>query len=42
MAKAPAMTPGMEPMPPRTTAARMITDRKNGKLSGEMKLTRLA
>ena len=42
MATAPAMTPGREPMPPRTTAARMMTEKKNGKLSGLMNDTLLA
>ncbi len=42
MANAPAMTPGIDPIPPSTTAARMITDTKNGNVSGLMKLTLLA
>ena len=42
MAKPPTITPGSEPMPPRMTADRTMTDRKNGKLSGLMKLTLLA
>ncbi len=41
-ANAPTTTPGIDPIPPSTTADSRITDRKNGKLSGLMKLTRLA
>ena len=42
MAKAPAITPGMDPMPPSTTAARMMTEKKNGKFSGLMNPALLA
>ena len=38
MRKAPNITPGMLPDPPRTTAARIVAERMNGKSSGEMKI----
>ncbi len=41
-AKAPTTTPGIDPIPPSTTAESRMIDRKSGKLSGLMKLTRLA
>ena len=34
--KAPRMTPGILPMPPRITAIRISTDCRNEKLSGEI------
>ena len=42
MAKPPASAPGIEPMPPSTTAERMKIERNNVKLSGAMKPTLVA